>query len=365
MRISLLRFFGHYAFTPNTGSGQQTFAATGHESENIMPKLNNATVTAAPRKRTIKQKLSAIILPTHANLVSCGLSFDVPASDDITAYGASYFVASDFSDGGATYYERGAYAPGIVQTVLAAHMPALPEREPVNLTTAITMQHENGDCESLFALNPARTLLSNNTMPMHDNAPAPTGTMLIPYVAPAIADTAPAVSGLSERRLAKLAAAKAVSEFYPGPSLPFKAAVDLRYRAPINFARFAPGSINGTERTASALAAILAYCDVQPNGTFVRGSGAVPRTMLGLPHDPANPTLAAGIESGVLSRLIGTGAVSYVSGETSGTGCELATYRINVAKARANMLWHNSKQANGEHRYSRVLALLDAVQPTV
>lgn len=169
------------------------------------------------------------------------------------------------------------------------------------------------------------------------------------------------VPDISERQLARRAAKLAVSEFYRGESLPFKAAVDLRYRAAINFARFAPGSVNGTERTAAAIAAILAYCDVAPDGTFMRGSGRVPRTMLGLPHDPANPTLAAGIESGVLSRLIGVGAIAYVNGVTHGVGAELATYRIVKPKALANMQAHNAKQASGEHTFSRVIALLSDI----
>lgn len=203
--------------------------------------------------------------------------------------------------------------------------------------------------------------IMRDTMPLHVNAPHDPRFALVP-VQPHGADDAATstVPDLTERLLAKRAAALAVREFYPGPSLPFKAAADLRYRAAINFARFTPGSISGTERTAAALAAILCYCNVAPDGTFVRGSGAVPRVMLGLPADPAHPTLAAGIESGVLSRLIGTGAISYVSGAIHGIGAENAVYRVNLGKARANMQAHNTKRGDGEHAFSRPLALLAA-----
>lgn len=159
---------------------------------------------------------------------------------------------------------------------------------------------------------------------------------------------------LNAREQARAAAAKAVAAFYAGTSLPFKSASDLKRKAPVNFALTREPSA----RTASLLAAILTYCDVAADGTFQRGSGRVPGKLLGLTGPAAQQTFSAGPESGCLSNCI-PDRIAYVSGATSGAGCELATYRLVYDAVRANMLAHNTKQADGSHLFSAPLALLD------
>lgn len=324
-----------------------------------MPKLNSATVTAAPRARKIKQHVSAIIRPTSDLLRELGCGIIVPSAETIEQHGTPAYTV--LPSGRVVHH--GLYdTANVARAIDALSAPVAPR----NLTTAVYMQHDNGDCVPLFTdarTTELHTVIRDmqSTMPTHDNAPAVTGTALVPYVAPAIADAAPATSGLSERALARKACRIGCGEFYTpasGNLYPFKPAVDLKYRAAINFGRFVPGSISGTERTAAAIATILAYCDIMPNGEFVRGSALMPRRFVE-PNCSDDATLATGPESGVLSRLIGTGAISYVSGATSGAGAELATYRVNYAKARANMLSHNAKLPSGEHAFSRPLALLD------
>lgn len=159
---------------------------------------------------------------------------------------------------------------------------------------------------------------------------------------------------LGERDQARLAAAKAVAAFYNGASLPFKFAGDLKRKAPINFTL----TRDPSARTAALLAAILTYCDVQPDGSFVRGSGRVPGKLLGLTGADEKRLFSAGPESGALSNCI-PDRIVYVSGNTSGAGCENAIFRIVPEAARANMLAHNAKQASGEHLFSAPIGLLD------
>lgn len=161
-------------------------------------------------------------------------------------------------------------------------------------------------------------------------------------------------SDLTSREQARVAAAKAVAAFYAGKSLPFKSAADLRRKAPVNFAL----TRDPSARTAALLAAILTYCDVQADGTFVRGSGRVSGKLLGLTGQAANEMFSAGPESGCLSNCI-PDRISYVSGTNSGAGCENAVFRMNYEATRANMLAHNAKQADGSHLFSAPLALLD------
>lgn len=188
--------------------------------------------------------------------------------------------------------------------------------------------------------------------------PAPsTGTPTEPDIA---ASGETIETPLGDRAVARMLAAKAVAAFYSGISLPFKSAHDLKRKAPINFAlRREPSA-----RSAALLAAILTYCNVQP-GTleFVRGSGAVPRKLLGYTDRP-DETSPAGPESGGLSNCI-PDRIEFVSGAISGAGCENATFRINAPGALANLRAFNEKQSDGEHLFSGAIALLELLAQPV
>lgn len=186
---------------------------------------------------------------------------------------------------------------------------------------------------------------------------APIPPVNVPHVQPVIAATIdnaePNVS--NDRAVARAVAARAIAAFYSGRSLPFKAASDLKRKAPINFGL----NRDASARSAALLAAILTYCDVQPGSlAFVRGSGRVPGKLLGYTGADGERLYAAGPESGGLSNCI-PDRIAYVSGALSGAGCEAATFRINYASAKANLLAFNEKQANGEHLFSAALGLLD------
>lgn len=162
---------------------------------------------------------------------------------------------------------------------------------------------------------------------------------------------------LSERAVARAAAAAAVAAFYNGASLPFKAAVDLKLKSPINFNL----GKNQSARSAALIAAIITYCDIQPDGTFVRGSGRVPGKLLGYTGKQATQTFAAGPESGGLSNLM-PDRITYISGETSGRGCENAVFRLNFEQARVNMLAFNSTRDTGGKIFSAPLRLLRVLE---
>lgn len=202
----------------------------------------------------------------------------------------------------------------------------------------------------------ARKIIVRSTKPAKAVAASKPAVAVKP-AKPAVA-TKPAAklnaADLTSREQARAAAAKAVAAFYAGRSLPFKSASDLRRKAPINFAL----TRDPSARTAALLAAILTYCNVQSDGTFVRGSGRVPGKLLGLTGAAANETFSAGPESGCLSNCI-PDRISYISGTNSGAGCENAIFRINYDAARSNMLAHNAKQSDGSHLFSGPLALLD------
>lgn len=207
----------------------------------------------------------------------------------------------------------------------------------------------------------ARRVIINTKKPA--SAKAPTGTKpatavkpaSVPNAKPAIANAKPAsAADLGERAQARLAAAKAVAAFYAGKSLPFKSAFDLKRKAPINPAL----TRDPSARTAGLIAAILTYCDVAPNGSFVRGSGRVPGKLLGFTGADATRLFNAGPESGCLSNCM-PDRIAYVSGPLSGAGCENAIFQLNLAACRANMLAHNEKQTNGEHLFSAPIGLLD------
>jgi hypothetical protein len=169
----------------------------------------------------------------------------------------------------------------------------------------------------------------------------------------------------SERELARQAAKAAVSTFYAGDSLPFKAAVDLRYRSPVhNTRKNATG--DNTPRSAAGIAAIITYCDVQPDGTFVRGSGRVPGRLIGRTGADANKTYNVGPESGLLTQLYSgpLHRLTHVSGPLHGIGAELATYQLDFDACRACMLHHNSERPDGSKTGNfdeplRLLSLLE------
>lgn len=133
---------------------------------------------------------------------------------------------------------------------------------------------------------------------------------------------------VTRRKNAEEAAIKAaISPFYAGPSLPFKASVKLPELAAVNF----DSGNEQTARAAAGIAMILVYCDVASDGKFIRGSGRVPGTGPDL-----NKTLAVGPESGVLSQLCSGGCVSHISGPLKGHGVKkasLSSTSTHAAKA--------------------------------
>jgi hypothetical protein len=178
----------------------------------------------------------------------------------------------------------------------------------------------------------------------------------LPALIPAepVAEPEPVATG-SDRADAKAAAALAVAAYYPGASLPFKAASELRHKAPLNFAnRKAP-----SRRSAALIATILAYCDIEP-GTlrFVRGSGRVPGSLLGYTGEAAKRLFACGPESGGFGNMLGCQA-EYISGPLGGNGAETAVLALNYKAALANLRDFNEKQSDGEHLFSAAIALLD------
>jgi hypothetical protein len=164
-------------------------------------------------------------------------------------------------------------------------------------------------------------------------------------------------TNLSERHLARLAAKAAVSAFYSGSSLPFKAACDLKYRAAVH-----PRGAAHTARTAGLIAAIITYCDIAPDYTFKRGSGAVPGRLLGYTGADASRVFQAGPESGALGRLLGDNRITHVSGTLHGNGAENAVFQIDPTKCRANLTTFNNKLDNGSRVFSAPLRLLRVLE---
>lgn len=289
--------------------------------------------------KTTKAKTRRVTLPASVIMR--------PSADDIAEHGMPYYTASDHSDGGVTF------TPLPDRDVLLALCGPAPAEPNATLRAIIAGDGDETDI-----------VLFDATAPDNDISDAPfTGLLAGSIGAPAepiIAETAePALPG-TDTAIARMLAAKAVAAFYAGASLPFKSAHDLKRKAPINFAlNRAPSA-----RSAALLAAILTYCDVQP-GTlqFVRGSGAVPRKLLGLTERP-DDTMPAGPESGGLSNCI-PDRIEYVSGATAGAGCENAVLRINHAGALANLRAFNEKQADGEHLFSGAIALLELLAQPV
>jgi hypothetical protein len=166
----------------------------------------------------------------------------------------------------------------------------------------------------------------------------------------------------NERELARQAAKAAVSSFYNGTSLPFKAAVDLCRRSQIRFERGANN--DNTARSAAGIAAIITYCDVQPDGTFVRGSGRVPGRLIGRTGADANKTFAVGPESGLLSQLCSGPRASHVSGPLVGRGAENSVFKLDFDACRQCLTHHNSERADGSKTriFTEPLRLLSAIE---
>lgn len=162
---------------------------------------------------------------------------------------------------------------------------------------------------------------------------------------------------LSDRAAARAAAAKAVSAYYNGASLPFKAAADLRYKAPLNFS----GADQPTKRNAAAIAAILAYCDIASDGQFIRGSGRVPGALIGRTGDDAKRTLAAGPESGTISGMLNR-EISYISGPLSGAGAETQLLRLNFDACESMLRTFNDKLSDGTRIFTASLRQLSSLR---
>jgi hypothetical protein len=215
-----------------------------------------------------------------------------------------------------------------------------------------------------------------DTAPTNENPPANPHTMLtVPLVDGTLTEFNTEVSSPpetneqpqvveTERQAARRAARIAVAAYYPGgASFPYKAAVDLRFRAAVNNNR------SGTEQTlrvAAGIAAIITYCEISPDGTFIRGSGRVPGKLLGYTGKKANDTFRAGPESGLLSQLYSGNAsqrrIEYITGSLHGVGAELTTFKLNFDQCRKAMLAFNNKTPDGGRLFSAPLRLLRAIE---
>lgn len=130
-------------------------------------------------------------------------------------------------------------------------------------------------------------------------------------------------ASLDSTREARKLAAQAVSAYYAGASLPFKAAAD-------RFAdlRTDKAPKRATERQAALLASMLCADgdNIAADGTFTRGGFVID----GKRVQP---------ETGALSDMLGR-VVSYVSGPISGRGQADSVLRIDLAKAAGEIREH-------------------------
>lgn len=195
-------------------------------------------------------------------------------------------------------------------------------------------------------------------VPLVETNPPP---VFAPAGTPNVSDPAPTDTSdsRSQRELARAAARAACEAFYTGKSVPFKFRGDIKRLSRLT------GDATGpevTHRTAAAIALLLTYCDIQPDYSFVRGSGKMPGTLLGKTGAAGREIYNTGIESGALSQLLGAGSVTYVSGEQHGAGAENAVFRIVSHKCRSNMLAFNNKRADGSgNLFTSGLRLLSAI----
>jgi len=131
--------------------------------------------------------------------------------------------------------------------------------------------------------------------------------------------------------LARQAARKAVSEFYSGRSLPFKAAGD-RF-ADLNFAN----AKAATPRQAGLMLALITYGagNMLSTGEFIRGEFRVPARLIN-PNAKPSDTIRAQPESGCFGNMLGR-AADYVSGPKAGREQAAAVYRLRPAVALAEI----------------------------
>lgn len=147
-------------------------------------------------------------------------------------------------------------------------------------------------------------------------------------------------AAINDRRQARIDAAKAVAQYYAGSSLPFKAAADTFAALRLDKAAKRP-----SQRQAALLASMLLAGDnVKANGTFTRGAFVI---------DGRNVQP----ETGALSDMLGR-VVSYVSGPVAGNGQRDAVFRIDLAKARAEI----SEQIGGALARAAI-ARIDTLAP--
>lgn len=142
-----------------------------------------------------------------------------------------------------------------------------------------------------------------------------------------------ATAKLEATRAARAVANAAVSTYYSGLSLPFKAAADrfadLRLDKPAKRA---------TERQAALLAVMLAADtagNIKRNGQFTRGGFKLPASLFDK-SAPAGSVVDCQPETGCLSDMLGR-AVHYVSGPTSGNGQRDTVLRLDFKAARADI----------------------------
>lgn len=138
---------------------------------------------------------------------------------------------------------------------------------------------------------------------------------------------------LEASRLARAVAVAAVSAYYNGASIPFKAASD----------RFADLRTDKLAKKPSlrqaALIAVMLAADtagnIKRNGTFTRGAFVLPAKLFN-PKAGAGETVTCQPETGCLSDMLGR-TVQYVSGPTSGAGQRDTVLRLDFKAARADL----------------------------
>ncbi len=158
-------------------------------------------------------------------------------------------------------------------------------------------------------------------------APA-TKTPAATKTAPATKAATPAVpSGPSTselRQAANALAGKAVSAFYSGSSLPFKAATQRLSAVNPNNAK------KPSVRQAAAIAAAFTYGvgSISKTGIFTNGTFNIPSTLVN-PKAKAGETMLAQIESGALGNMLGNAIDLHSDG---------TRYVFNIANIRAHYL---------------------------
>lgn len=133
------------------------------------------------------------------------------------------------------------------------------------------------------------------------------------------------------RRLARDVAARAVAEFYAGPSKPFKAASD-------RFADLNPNNAKAPSvRQAGLLLALITYGrgNIKPTGQFVRGGFTVPAKLINANAKPGD-TVRAQPESGCLGNMLGR-TVRHVSGPVTGKAQAEAIFGLDAQRAIAEI----------------------------